>query len=68
MSVVRVDLTVEIELSDWAHEYDIPLAEARRDVRKAAALVFQDWLRENMGFRAASVRVNDHYRMSGFRQ
>lgn len=71
-TAVSVSLTVEINLDDWREEYglqDLPTSFARDDIRAAAGKVFEDWLRENIGFRSASVRVNPpRYRNAGFRQ
>jgi hypothetical protein len=56
-TAVAVNLTVEIDLGDWAEEYGIEhRTAARDDIREAARLVFEDWLRETIGFKGASVR------------
>jgi hypothetical protein len=60
-TAVSVNPTVEIDLGDWAAEHgmgDRTGAALRDDVRQAAKLVFEDWLRETIGFKGASVRVN----------
>lgn len=68
-TAVSVNLTVEIDLAQWADDFNLgSLSEAREDVRRCAQIVVQDQLRENLGYHGASVRINNAPRMARFRQ
>lgn len=56
MNTIKVNLIVDIDIHAWEHEYGLERGRGADDVRAALALVTRDWLRENAGFRAATVR------------